>query len=150
MSATNRRRGHEWERELARWFRDHGFDGVRTAREADDGFQRGTDLVTVHDGLIFRHVNGWVVEAKDVQTPAVKGWMDQAADDAGGGPFAVVWKRRHHGPGEARVWLPASWGGWLLGLCLPAECRRVQVDLWTFTAALLRWEPSLDDSKVYW
>ena len=137
---TSRRRGHRFEQQLGRWFSQHGLGDVTSSRNLSGGRQAGTDLATRTDHGFTPGVNGWCIEAKDQERPAVTGWLQQAADDANGLPHAVIHKNRQHPLEQAYVYLPACWAEPLLDLTLPPDIRRVTVDLAVFTAALTRWE----------
>ena len=94
MSAANRRRGNEWERAIAAYLRDNGWQAI-TSRDANDGRQFGPDLIT--DFPVS-------VEAKNRKQLDLAGWIDQAVTDADGDVASVWVKRRGRGDvGEAYV-----------------------------------------------
>jgi Holliday junction resolvase len=93
VSAANRRKGHEWERELCRWLRENGVNAI-TSRDAHAGDQLGSDLIT--DLPV-------AVEAKNVAKHDLSGWLRQAQAQAGGKPAAVIVKRRQKTTADAFV-----------------------------------------------
>lgn len=133
----SRTKGHRWELALAHWFTAHGLGDIRTGRSVTGGTQQGADLVTLHpNGNISFDVAGWSLEAKDQDRAALAGWLNQAADDANGRPFAVIHKHRNRPTDQARVYIPAIHAEQLFQVRLPGECRHITVDLHLFTAAL--------------
>lgn len=135
----SRDKGKRWELALAHWFTANGLGDIRSGRAVTGGTQQGADLVTIHDnGTVTHDVAGWSLEAKDHERAAITGWLNQAADDANGRPFAVIHKNRQRPTHQAHVYLPAVWAEQLLDLRLPADVRHVTVDLHVFTAALTR------------
>ena len=82
--ATSRRRGHQFERAIAQYLRDNGWQAI-TSRQAEGGRQEGADIVT--DFPVS-------VEAKSAKTLDLSGWLRQAKDAAAGDPACVFVKRR--------------------------------------------------------
>jgi Holliday junction resolvase len=82
VGATERRKGHKAERDVAAFLRDHGWSAV-TTRSAS-GFQHGDDIET--DAPIS-------IEVKNVAKTDLAGWIRQARENANGKP-AVVWHKR--------------------------------------------------------
>lgn len=84
MSAYARSKGNEWERRVAAFLRENGWQAI-TSREAHDGRQFGPDLITDFPTC---------VEAKNRKQIDLAGWVDQAATDAAGRLSSVWVKRR--------------------------------------------------------
>lgn len=96
--ATSRRRGHTYERDLATWLRQRGWEAV-TARSLSGGTQAGSDLITNLPVC---------VEAKNHSALNLAGWVDQAVRDADG-DLASVWVKRRGRPlGESYVVMSAD------------------------------------------
>lgn len=122
--ASNRRRGHDWERLCAGMMALTTDDDVRTTRSL--GASYGADLATVtgYDahGRPALHVP-WVdlggtmysVECKAVAQRNPRKWLRQARDQAAPGTTPVVlWQRKHHSFGAGSVFLidedaPRGW-----------------------------------------
>jgi Holliday junction resolvase-like predicted endonuclease len=83
VSAANRRRGNAFECAVAAFLRDHGYRAI-TSRDAHDGRQFGTDIITDFPVCI---------EAKNRKQLDLAGWVDQAVEDAHG-DLASVWVKR--------------------------------------------------------
>lgn len=99
MSAAARRRGHDWERQVAAWLRTNGIDAA-TSRELAAGRQHGPDLVA--DLPV-------ALECKNHAALDLAGWVDQARRQADGLPAAVVVKRRGTAdPGQSYVVMTAT------------------------------------------
>lgn len=96
--ANSRRKGHQYERDLARWLRDQGVQAV-TSRELNGGRQEGSDLIC--DLPV-------AVEAKAHKTLDLAGWLSQAIGDAKGDPAAVFIKRRAHPVSRSYVVMQAD------------------------------------------
>lgn len=110
MSAANRRRGNQFERDLAAWLRDRLGCDVRTGRDARGGAQTPGDLQWQDDdGRWWPGVKGITVEAKDCAGLAVPTWLDQARQAAAldrNDWWCVVHKTRRAPVGQARVFVP--------------------------------------------
>ena len=97
--ATSRRRGHQFERDLAVWLRSKGVR-AQTARELSGGMQAGSDLIT--DLPV-------TCELKNHAKWDVSAWLAQARRDAAGDPAALFIKRRGTAdPGESYVIMQAD------------------------------------------
>lgn len=89
MSASQRRKGHDWEREVARLFRAAmpGCEAKRGLSQTRGGTQEGGDVELEH----------FTVEAKHRQAPNVRAALEQAitCEEPGKWPLAVCkWNRR--------------------------------------------------------
>ena len=92
--ASSRRRGHQYERDVAEWLRSKGVRAI-TSRNDNGGRQEGSDLIT--DLPV-------CVELKNHAKWDVSGWLAQARRDAKGDPASVWIKRRGTAdPGESYV-----------------------------------------------
>ena len=92
--AASRRRGHQYERDVAAWLRSKGVRAI-SSREVNGGRQEGSDLITDLPTT---------VECKNVAKWDVSGWLAQARRDAKGDPASVWVKKRGSGdPGESYV-----------------------------------------------
>ena len=115
--ATSRRRGHQFERDVAAALSNLLDVDVRTARSVSGGRQSGADLVTVEpDGTVVPTVEGWSVELKastDGHEPTR--WMRQAAGQADSDLYAVVAKVPNRPLGDATVYLTPKALRWWLG-----------------------------------
>ena len=77
----NRRAGHVWERNCAKWLSELLDADVRTTRDVIRG--AGPDLAVQDPSGNWRPtVLGWAVECKYEQTWAPQRWLDQAIDQA--------------------------------------------------------------------
>lgn len=109
MSASNRRKGHDWERDLAPYLADTLGLQVLTGRNGKGGAQTPSDFQWCDNGLWRPGVRGWTVEAKNVKGTAVPTWLRQARDAAevDGNPWwCVVRKRPNRSTGDASVLVP--------------------------------------------
>jgi hypothetical protein len=81
----NRRAGHQFERDVAAWFRRVGYPDAYTTRSqlGHDGFRAPGDVV----GPV-----GLVVETKNATTLRWRKWLEQAEAEAGGRGFVVILK----------------------------------------------------------
>jgi hypothetical protein len=106
--ASNRRRGHDAERAVVRYAREHGCpDAVTTRNTGGAGGRQIGDVVLAP---------GVVVEVKNTKASAWPGWCRQAHAGAGGRIWAVVRKTAGVGdPGEWETMTPAK--------CLPSSPR---------------------------
>lgn len=103
--STNRRRGHQAERDLARWLRDHGFPHAE--RAVRTGF-RASDRVSTDPGDI-DGIPGVVISVKDCAVEQTAKWLDELAVMQAGARAVhglLVHKRRGHAD-------PARWWCWL-------------------------------------
>ena len=103
MGATERRRGHKAERDVAAFMRDHGWDAVTT--RAASGYQHGDDIAT--DAPVS-------IEVKDCARMELAAWVRQAHENANGQP-AVVWHKRR-GVADPGDWYVTMTGNDLIEL----------------------------------
>ena len=97
--ASSRRRGHQYERDVAAWLRSKGVRAI-SSREVNGGRQEGSDLITDLPTT---------VECKNVAKWDVSGWLAQARKDADGDPAALFIKRRGTAdPGASYVVMQAD------------------------------------------
>lgn len=115
--AGSRRRGHQFERDVAAALAAATFLDVRTARSVTGGTQHGADLVTVEDdGTVCPTVEGWSVECKASSgTHRPTGWMRQAKMQADTDLYVVVAKNAGKPLGDATVYLTEKALRWWLG-----------------------------------
>jgi len=115
--STNRRRGHQFERDVARELATVMDLDVRTSRSVTGGTQHGADLVTVEpDGRVVPTVEGWSVEVKastDGHEPTL--WMRQAKTQADSDLYAVVAKIPNKPLADATVYLTPKALRWWMG-----------------------------------
>ena len=104
--ASSRRKGHDYERALARWLREQGVR-AETSRAQMGGLQIGTDLIT--DLPV-------CVEAKAHARHDLAGWLTQAIADAHGDKAAVFVKRPNRPISESYVVMRADQ---FVALCRP-------------------------------
>jgi hypothetical protein len=120
--AAGRRKGHDWERSLARYLSDRLDMTVVTARSLGGGVQVAADLASVVDREALLHVHGWTIEAKARGNRSVPAWLRQAHAAAvnDGVPLYVAIHQRAGGAHEeADVWMPrVQW--WSVANGLPA------------------------------
>lgn len=83
--ASNRRRGHDYEREVAAYLRSVGLDAV-TTRSLAGGRQEGRDVACSALPV--------ALEAKRAASYSLGPWLDQASRQAADQPGAVVVDRR--------------------------------------------------------
>ena len=96
---SSRRRGHQFERDVAEWLRSKGVR-AHTARELSGGMQLGSDLITDLPTTI---------ECKNAAKWDVAGWLRQARNDAKGDPASLWIKKRGSGdPGASYVVMQAD------------------------------------------
>ena len=115
MSASNRRRGHTWERDVANYLDSRIEDvEVQTTRNLFGPYYKGADLGSVDGGDRCEHVLGWTLECKYRQESSRGAWIRQAkAASDGSGLFAVVVKTPRRPTGEGMVWAPRNvWRRW--------------------------------------
>lgn len=104
MSAANRRRGHDAERHVVQWLREHGYPEAHTTRSqlGHDGFHAPGDVVG--PALL-------VIEVKDVAASCWPTWCRQAEAEAGNLAWVVV--RRLRGNPDVGQWpckATTKWG----------------------------------------
>ena len=90
MSAANRRRGHDCERQIVRWLKTQGFPDACTTRA-----KLGHDGATAPGDIDFHPLV--CLEAKDVAASAWPSWCRQAAAEARPGMVPVVVRRTRTG-----------------------------------------------------
>jgi hypothetical protein len=98
MTSPARRKGSQFERDVAAYLRDHGHPFAERAYGAGRPDDRG-DI----DGIV-----GWTLEVKNVRALDLAGWSGEAeaeAHNARHPNWAVVFKRRHRPTGDAYVLL---------------------------------------------
>jgi hypothetical protein len=103
---TNRRRGHQAERDLARWLRSHGYPHAE--RAVRTGF-RASDRVSADPGDI-DGIPGIVISVKDCAAEQTVKWLAELAVMQAGARAVhglLVHKRRGHAD-------PGRWWCWLL------------------------------------
>jgi hypothetical protein len=110
VSAANRQRGHNCERAVVRWLRDHGYPDALTTRA-----KLGHDGATAPGDVDF--TPGVALEIKDVAKSAWPSWLAQAVAEAGPGRVAAVVRRTRGKPDV---------GGW--------ECR------WSWSEDRREWD----------
>ena len=95
MSAANRNRGHNAERNVVKWLKTQGYEDARTTRAAlgHDGAHAPGDVI----GPV-----GLVIEVKDVARTWWQDWSRQADEEANGRPWVVV--RRLRGVKDVGAW----------------------------------------------
>jgi hypothetical protein len=104
--AAARRRGHDFERDCARYLTGQLGIRVVTSRSLSGGTQAGGDLAS-YDPDLCLHVHGWTLECKAWTASAVPTWIRQARAAAdGSGLYAVIQKRPRKPVRESRVWMP--------------------------------------------
>lgn len=106
---SSRAKGARYERELAGWFRGHGWPHAERGR--NNGF-RTADREAA-DGYDITGVPGWIIDAKCYgadTTAKVPGWLRKASEAAGLQGFAMVVVKRngHADPGDS--WAYVSTG----------------------------------------
>ena len=90
MPINSRQKGKVGELELAKFFRDHGFDDAR----------RGVQYKGGGDSPDVAGLPGFHVECKRVEKGNLYDWLDQATQDAAPGDTPLVCHRRNH-----RTWV---------------------------------------------
>lgn len=115
--ATSRRRGHQFERDIATELAVLLDLDVRTSRSVTGGTQHGADLVTVEDdGTVFPAVEGWSIECKaSTNSHRPTAWMRQAKQQADTDLYAVIAKNPGRPTAEATVYLTEKALRWWLG-----------------------------------
>lgn len=112
MSASNRLKGHRFERDVAAHLREHLDLQIRTGRDGRGGAQTPGDLQwRDDDGRWWPGVRGWTLECKNVKGTAVPTWLGQASDAAladANDWWAVVRKMPNRPIGDAQVLLPRT------------------------------------------
>lgn len=118
---NGRRKGHEWERALARYLTEHWLP--RYLDTIDGWILRGYDIeeltivsarkkgAHVGEDLVLElgpEAPEWrrlpvAIEAKNADQQRVEAWLDQAERQADGLPYVVISKWAQHSTGEARV-----------------------------------------------
>lgn len=110
MSASNRRKGHQWERDLVPHVSERLGLKVLTGRNGRGGAQTPGDFQWRDDnGRWWPGIRGWTVEAKNVKGTAVPSWLTQARDAAvlDGNPWwCVIRKVPNRSTGDASVLVP--------------------------------------------
>lgn len=110
MSASNRRRGHQFERDVASHLSEALGINVRTGRDGRGGAQTPGDLQWQDDdGRWWPGVWGFTLECKAVKGARAPTWLTQAAEAAVADAndwWAVVRKVPRASVGEAQVLLP--------------------------------------------
>lgn len=109
MSAASRRKGHQAERDVAKFLRSRGYVDAHTTRSrlGHDGFHAPGDVVGVP---------GVVIEVKDIGRSSWPSWCRQAEEEAQGRPWVVVRKKR--GSTDVSEWpclAATKWRTWQLG-----------------------------------
>jgi hypothetical protein len=103
---ANRRKGHDTERQLARWFRTQGWPGAE--RAVRTGFT-AADRAVADPGDI-TGMPGLVVQAKYVAREQIDSWMAETEQQraAAGADYGLLVVRRtgRADPGQWWVWLP--------------------------------------------
>lgn len=133
--ASSRRKGHEWERCLARELSAEFDYDIRTTRSL--GANYGVDIATVtaydaHGRPVNHepHVLGWAVEAKAVPRRVPRAWLRQADEQKTPGTVPVVlWKR------PRKPWDEGS--AFLLDDTQPRGWREMPISQWVSRAR--RW-----------
>lgn len=114
-----RTRGHNYERNVARWLTEHTATEVRTSREKCKGAK--ADLATLHPTVKVwvPTVQGWSLELKSTDVWQPDKWLEQASSQRENDvPYAVIADRKHHP--IAASWVIEPWpdgdGWWMTTL----------------------------------